>query len=112
MNIDPQITTKHRGQTWAKVKPTTGRNGSWIPVNGYRTFNKKDRVIPQDVHTLKGEEFDELSNFSNSDVGELASTIAKDKSYYIYGFRGYVKVTRPCLFCEKANNKNCACDPS
>ena len=80
-------------------------------MNGYRTFNKKDRVIPQDVHTLKGEEFDELRNFSNSDVGELASTIAKDKSYYIYGFRGYVKVTRPCLFCEKANNKNCACDP-
>ena len=105
MNIDPQYTTKFKGQTWAKVRDTEARNGHYIPVSGYRTFNKKDRFVPRGSNTLKGEEFDEARGLACSDVGVLASTIKEDKSYFIFGFQGYIKISRPCPFCEKANNK-------
>ena len=73
---------------WAKVRDTEGRNGHYIPVSGYRTFNKKDRLVPRGSNTLKDEEFDEARSFACSDVGVLASTIKEDKSYFIFGFQG------------------------
>ena len=112
MNVDDAYIKKYKGKSWALVRNSFARRGSYVPVGGWRNFDKRDPVVPVGSTTLKGSPFDELRNFSSSEIGELASPITNSSKleYYIYGFSKYLKVTRPCRYCENAARKNCECD--
>ena len=114
--MDLTFAIKYRGTYWARLKSTYNRRGGRVPIAGWRSTDKTAQYA-----NLQGEpsNFDEVLNFSNSDIGEIASKIQgltnrlkfpKSVIYYIFGYRSYIPVQRPCKFCD-LKGQRCDHDP-
>ena len=77
-----------------------------MPLQGWRSSDKRAKYVTSGNGQT---DFYEVLNFSNSDIGELCSHIQgitkrlkfpKNVLYFVYGYKHYVPVSRPCTECD------------
>ena len=93
------------GLEYFQIKSTGKRRGSFVPFSGWRKARNKAEFVGQRAH-----EFDEIVNFSCSEVGQLATRVSRKPIdgilYHIFGFASYVPI-RQCRDCQVSNGKGC-----
>ena len=106
-----------KNREWTLNRPTKQRAGAFWPRGGFRSLSlKSDFVENATGQVIKGKRFDEIDNFKNSALGEIASRPrcpslpGKEILYAIYSYRGYAFVSRPCTVCLRIGNRDCGCD--
>ena len=109
------FTKPYNRSDFVEVRPTLIRRGCHIPLVGWRTEGRDTKYIKET------DAFDELNNFMNSRIGELASPTKSTKGvhkptfdpnvrHFIFGFFRYLPVSRPCYLCVEAGcGGNCDC---
>ena len=97
---------------WLQVGGTAGRKGCVIPcTKGWGIANPSTKYFKGNISPT-----DELANFCQSMVGQLASNIkmaaigGSHVVYYVFGYSRYVQVTYPCDKCrQKGSGVDCNC---
>ena len=115
-HIEEKYGFKFKRRVWFLLKPTTVRSGSFFPLGGFRDLGTTaNKFVAPGENKLDKKPFDELLNFKNSQIGEIASK-PRCKSngpgvlYWAYGFFSYFPILQPCHICLKINNRQCHCD--
>ena len=100
MEVEPHL--KEYGRTrYFQIRDTVHRSGSQIPERGFRADAKNSQWVNKD-----DSKFDMVTNFANSQVGEIASRInlggnrshglPKNVKHMSYGVSRIIAVTAHC----------------
>ena len=103
------------GRTWLLVRGTIQRTGNFWPLGGFRRLGIPSKFVEPGKTTLDKKPFNEIVNFKNSFIGEVASRPratdnGKNVLYWLYGIEGYIPVKNPCVRHEVEGGKPCECD--
>ena len=106
---------QYKGRKWCKLYGTENRSGSYIPLAGWRSKGINSQYIKPSQDSINGVPFDEINNFSNSSIGELATKpntqgLPKGCIYKIYGISKILDVFRPFSICKAQGISICDCN--